>query len=512
MNTLNTLYRRACKWLGDDDLFVDGRYRLSGKEALDSSERLASLLQDLGVPPSGVVAFLATCSSRHAAGWFGALLGGHVACNLHLRETPQRLGETLRWLGAKALVHDEDQTELAMLAVEAAGIECLRICLGARGAAQASWPDPSNAAKRATDSSCMHVERAGDVAAIILSSGSTGLPKGVVHTQASLAEAAKGGQYSLGAPTRGDVGLLYMQPSFAGWSIIALPLVAAGTKVVFGERFTPASFLDTVETAGVSIAPLVPTMWRMVFAENLEIRDLSSLRLVTIAGEPPAASDIAALRKRVCPHIVSMYLSAEGHMASGVIAFSQDLLRPGKATSTGRPAPGVDVRILNPEGGFGAQMPSGTEGEIAISGPSIAAGYWKDPELTKVRFKNGWWRSGDLGRVDEDGDLWVTGRIDNVINSGGIKVSGEEIERILLAHPSVAQCAVVGVPDARFGRRIEAWIVARDTPPAPSELEVFCRSRPDMSAVKVPKAFHFVTSLPTGPTGKVLRRALRGGA
>lgn len=505
MDTLNDLYRRACRDRGRDELFVDPQHRLSGQEALAASRRMAGVMRGLGVAPGNVVAFLSTCSSRHAAAWFGVLLGGHVACNLHLRETPQRLGETLRWLGAKALVHDEDQADLAREAVSLAGIACPRISLGAAHGADAGWPEEPAIG----DAPAVGPD---DVAAIILSSGSTGLPKGVVHTQASLAQAATGGQYALSAPTRQDSGLLYMQPSFAGWSIIALPLVATGSKLVFGERFTPASFLDTVERERVSIAPLVPTMWRMVFDEDLASRDLRSLRLATIAGEPPAASDIAALHERVCPNLVSMYLSAEGHVASGIVAFTADLLRPGKAACTGRPAPRTALRIIDPDGGFDDLLPQGAEGEIAISGPSLAAGYWKDPDLSRARFHQGWWRSGDLGRIDEDGDLWVTGRIDNVINTGGIKVSGEEIERVLLSHAAVAQCAVAGVPDARFGRRIEAWVVARDAALSAGDLEAHCRACPELAAVKVPKAFHLVATLPTGPTGKVLRRALRGDA
>lgn len=506
MNTLNTLYRQASRRRGRAELFADAAHRISGHVAWAGSVHMANTVRSLGVQPGAVVAFLSTCSARHAVSWFGVLQGGYVACNLHMRETPQRLGETLRWLGATVLIHDEDQADLARQAVALSGCECRRICLGEQQDAAASWSEPPADASDAS----LPVAAPGDVAAIILSSGSTGLPKGVVHTQASLAMASTEGGFPLATPSRSDVGLLYMQPSFAGWSIIALPLVAAGAKIVFGERFTPPSFLDTVEKERVSIAPLVPTMWRMVFNEDLAARDLSSLRVATIAGEPPAASDIKALHERVCTQLVSMYLSAEGHMASGVIAFTPSLLRPGKAASTGRPAPGVRLRIIDPEGGFDDALPQGVEGEIAIAGASMASGYWKDPELSRMRFRDGWWRSGDLGRIDEDGDLWVTGRIDNVINSGGIKVSGEEVERVLLAHPGVAQCAVAGVPDARFGRRIEAWIVARDVQLRSDALESFCRAQPGLSSLKVPKAFHFVSALPTGPTGKVQRRALRG--
>jgi acyl-coenzyme A synthetase/AMP-(fatty) acid ligase len=170
---------------------------------------------------------------------------------------------------------------------------------------------------------------------------------------------------------------------------------------------------------------------------------------------------------------------------------------------------GGDVRILVPGKGFDDEAADGETGEIAISGPSLSVGYWKDETLTAEKFREGWWRSGDLGRLDADNYLWVSGRIDNVINSGGIKVSGEEIEHALLSHPNVAQCAVVGQPDPQIGQRIEAYLVARGTPPDSEELDRFLREQRHLAGFKVPKAFHWIAEMPTGPTGKLFRRALR---
>lgn len=511
IDTLHELYVRSCEWRGRDEFFADERERIDGAEALRLSRAMAGLYSRAGAGAGGIVALLCRCSARHAVSWFAGPLSGRIVCNLHLRETPERIAESLRWLDAGVLVHDEEAGPLAREVVARSGRPITRIVLGARGDAAFGWDDVVGAGEAATTDAAPAPAPAGDdVAAIILSSGSTGRPKGVVHTQRSLLEAAKGGQYALGGLNRHDCGLLYMQPSFAGWPIIVLPLVAAKSKVFFGAQFTPPGFLDTVERERVTLAPLVPTMWRMVFEEDLAGRDLSSLRMVTIAGEPPAPSDIASLHARICPRIASLYLSAEGLTASGVIAFTEDLLRPGKVASTGRPAPGVDVRIVDPAGGFDDELPAGETGEVVVSGLSMAAGYWNDDALTAQRFRDGWWRSGDLGRVDAQGDLWILGRIDNVINTGGIKVSGEEVERALLGNPAVAQCAVIGVPDERFGRRIEAWVVARGAAPSAEALDAFCRDEAGLAGFKVPRAFHFVAELPTGPTGKLQRRALRG--
>jgi acyl-coenzyme A synthetase/AMP-(fatty) acid ligase len=250
-------------------------------------------------------------------------------------------------------------------------------------------------------------------------------------------------------------------------------------------------------------------MWRMVFEATPENYDLSALTLVSISGEAPAPSDVRQLYDRICRNICCVYLSGEAFTASGVMANTRDLMQRGKIGSSGRPVVGGDVKILNPGGGFDDEAADGDTGEIAVSGPSLAVGYWKDPELTREKFRDGWWRSGDLGRLDADHYLWVSGRIDNVINSGGIKVSGEEIEHALLSHPAVAQCAVVGQPDSRLGQRIEAYLVARGAPPDAEEISLFLRQERHLAGFKVPKAFHWIEAMPTGPTGKLFRRALR---
>jgi acyl-coenzyme A synthetase/AMP-(fatty) acid ligase len=228
-----------------------------------------------------------------------------------------------------------------------------------------------------------------------------------------------------------------------------------------------------------------------------------------LGGAAPAPPHVRQLYDRICKNIVCIYLSGEAFTASGVLANTRDLMERDKIGSSGRPAVGGDVRILVPGGSFDDEAVQGEVGEIAISGPSLSIGYWKDEALTRTKFRDGWWRSGDLGRLDADNYLWVSGRIDNVINTGGIKVSGEEIEHALLAHPQIAQCAVIGQPDAQMGQRIEAFVVARGARPEIEDLNRFLRSERHLAGFKVPKVFHFVETLPTGPTGKLFRRALR---
>jgi acyl-coenzyme A synthetase/AMP-(fatty) acid ligase len=507
IETLSDLFIRSAQWRGRDELFVDDENRIPGTDALDQALGMAQGFAANGAASGEVIAFLCRSSARHAVAWFAAPLSGRIACSLHVRERTQRLGQALGWLDAKILVHDDDLEAEAIAAVTASGRAIRRISLGARGSADADYSDI--VASMARFDIAANRPKPADLAAIVFSSGTTGKPKGIMHTQKTLLEAAKGGQVVMGPITPDSATLLYMQPSFAAWPIIVLPFVAAKAKVCFGKIFTPAAFLETCQRERITKAPLVPTMWRMVFEASPENYDLSALTLVSISGEAPAPSDVRQLYDRICKNICCVYLSGEAFTASGVMANTRDLMERGKIGSSGRPVVGGDVRILVPGGSFDDEAADGETGEIAISGPSLAVGYWKDPELTREKFRDGWWRSGDLGRLDADRYLWVSGRIDNVINSGGIKVSGEEIEHALLSHPSVAQCAVVGQPDQKLGQRIEAYLVARGAPPAHDDISRFLREQRHLAGYKIPKAFHWIDAMPTGPTGKLFRRALR---
>jgi acyl-coenzyme A synthetase/AMP-(fatty) acid ligase len=507
IETLSDLFIRSAQWRGRDELFVDDIDRITGADALDQALSVAQGFADNGAAPGEVIAYLCRSSARHAVAWFAAPLSGRIACSLHVRETPERLGQALGWLDATILVHDEDLEAQAAAAVAASGHGIRRISLGARGSAAADYSDI--VATVAHFDVAANSPKAADIAAIVFSSGTTGKPKGIMHTQKTLLEAAKGGQVVMGPITPDSATLLYMQPSFAAWPIIVLPYVAAKAKVCFGKAFTPAAFLESCQRERITLAPLVPTMWRMVFEAGPENYDLSALTLVSISGEAPAPSDVRQLYDRICKNICCVYLSGEAFTASGVMANTTDLMARGKIGSSGRPVVGGDVRILVPGGSFDDEATNGETGEIAISGPSLAIGYWKDPQLSQEKFRDGWWRSGDLGRLDADNYLWVSGRIDNVINTGGIKVSGEEIEHALLSHPSVAQCAVVGQPDPLTGQRIEAYLVARGAAPDIEEISLFLRQERHLAGFKVPKAFHWIDAMPTGPTGKLFRRALR---
>lgn len=500
-DTLAALFLRSCKWKGQDVFFSDPLDSVSGHDAAAQSLRVAASLAASGVAQADRVALLCKSSVRHTLAWFGCVLRGAVACNLHIRETPVRLAQTLEWLDAGMLLFDAD---LASLAADVAARMARPPRLQALDDAWLSALDATNPPRAGAWSIGPD-----DLGAIQLSSGTTGQPKGVMHTQRTLLENAKAGQLIYGAAGPADSTLILMQPSFAAWPNVVLGYVGGKARVVFGQQFSPAGFLESLARERITMAPLVPTMWRMVLAADVAQFDLSHLRVATISGEPPAPSDVERIH-RICPTVASVYLSSEGGCGCGVLAMNDTLLARGKAACSGKPVVHADLRIVDPDGSIHDQLPPGSIGEIVLTGPSLATGYWKDDALTRARFVDGWWRSGDLGWIDAEGELTLAGRTDNLINTGGIKVSGEEIERALLRHPDVVQTAVIGVNDPQWGQRIEAFVVARNPTLDSAQLLEHCRERCALAAFKLPKAVHFVATLPTGPTGKLYRRALRG--
>jgi acyl-CoA synthetase (AMP-forming)/AMP-acid ligase II len=178
----------------------------------------------------------------------------------------------------------------------------------------------------------------------------------------------------------------------------------------------------------------------------------------------------------------------------------------GLVNSVGRAGLGSEIRVVDEEG---HEVRRGEVGEVVVRGPMVMCGYWRQPETTQAAFRDGWLRTGDAGRMDESGHLFIVDRLKDMIISGGENVYGAEVETVLRGHPAVAQAAVVGVPDERWGEVVHAVVVLR-TGSAPIESDVlreWCRQR--LAGYKCPRAFSFVPELPLSGAGKVLKGVLR---
>jgi acyl-CoA synthetase (AMP-forming)/AMP-acid ligase II len=500
-DTLNDMFLAACQNRQDDVMFADAALRLTGGEAAAQAAAFATGLRDQGLKQGDVVAVLSMSSVPHAVAFFGCQLTGVILCCLHVNDLPARLKQNIDFIGASALLADEANLE------KAEGLETGLPILTVSASADSFY---SRSVSAFVGVELVNSAAPGDTALYLMSSGTTGDPKCIVHTQRTLAATA--GQckalYDCGAP--GDSTIVVMAPSFAAWIHTVLPFTCIGGRIFFSDRFSPDGFLQLLQDEKITCAPLVPTVWRMVLAAGPDGYDLSHTKGAFYSGEPGTPDLIQALADQITPNVLTAYLASEGGNAAGIAAGPDILSVPETAASTGRSVPGAEVRVIDTEGGIDDQLPAGELGEIAVRGASLAAGYLNNPDLTAEKFTGGWWRTGDLGVLDEAGHLFVKGRVDNQINTGGIKVRAEEIEAALLSHPVIKLAGVVGEPDEQWGERIEAHLVTATALTSKDILD-YLEENELLPRHLLPKAVHFHDSLPSGPTGKLYRRGLKSG-
>jgi fatty-acyl-CoA synthase len=505
---------RAATWYPSHDAAVDESLRLTYAALHDAARRCAGLYHRLGVRKGDRVALLLYPSAVHCAAFFGAVELGALPVGLHTRESPQVLAAAIDRLAPRVLVFDA-----AVETAAAALRDLTSLVTGWIRAHSTMAPGPQALPVHATipdDLSSLDPMRPlmplweTDPAAIVLTSGSTGVPKGVVHTHRTLLESARGAHFYWGGIKPTDAIVNVLTTSFIGWHNLALPFLNVGAKCVFRARWHPGSFLDAVERERATHVFLAPTMWRMLLREGLDGRDLGSVRIGYFAGEMMDRTTLEQVRARVTPHVANVYGSTEtGSCSAGAVLFEEDMA-PDRLGSVGRPLLNADIRIIRPGGRAADEVPRGQRGEVIIRGPSVASLVWDDPETTARVFegRDPWWHSGDEGYLDPAGFLYLTGRLDDMIISGGINIHPARVEEALLSHAGVAECAVIGVPDPEWGQRVKAYVVAKRPDLGADDLDRFLLSSA-LSNYQRPRTYAFVEELPKTSTGKIDRRALR---
>jgi fatty-acyl-CoA synthase len=349
-----------------------------------------------------------------------------------------------------------------------------------------------------------------DPAVIVLSSGTTSVPKGVVHTHRGFIENARTNLYLYQGLLPRDRSLVPLSTAFIGCYNGWFPFLNAGACTIFMEHFDLGELVRKVTAERATHVFLTPTLWRRILNAEDASADFSSVRLIGFAAEPMDATTLKRLRASISPNAVQMYGSTETGAAGSCI--TADEMVGERLTSVGRPLLNGDLRIVVPGGTPQDEVAPGETGEILISSPSLAAGIWRDPQATAASFvidgDRRWWRSRDLGRLDEGGYLYLEGRRDDMIISGGINIMPARVEEVLLSHRGVGECAVVGVPHAEWGEEVQAFIVRGDPSLDAEALERHVRAS-DLSPYQRPRVYTFVAELPRTSTNKVLRRVLR---
>ena len=503
--SLGQILRRSVRLRGTALAVADDECELSWSQLALRVAKLAGALKALGLMPGGRVAILAENSHRYLETLFAVPWAGGVVTPLNFRLAAPELARILGDCGAEILLVDEAHRPLAAELTAVAPVRHV-IQAGREPAGLLAYETLVQEADPVADAG----RGDGDLAALFYTSGSTGEPKGVMHSHANIVSAGFAGIPPFGLDENALV--LISGPLFhVGATGICLPAIMAAASIVLLPRFEPGRVIEAIERYRVTNMTAVPTMLRMMVDHpEAKRRDLSSLRIVTFGGAPmPDAllSELLALapgtRFLHCYGMTETTASCTTLPAHYVMPEGRAL---GKALSIGRAMLGHDIAILDTED---RELPAGQIGEIAVRGPAVTAGYWRKPELSAATLRGGWLHTGDAGYLDEDGFLFIVDRLKDMIITGGENVYSREVEDAVYAFPGVAQCAVIGVPDERWGERVHAIVTPSPGRSLdPEALIAHCRAR--IAGYKCPRSVEVrPESLPLSGANKIDKGALR---
>lgn len=498
------------RWVGatpDREALTDGTRRLTYRELADGIDRMAARLRALGIGAGDVVTIQLPNWVEFALVFFALERLGAVAVTVSVDFRSRELEYIMRFADSKMLVccavfRDFDHAAMAAeLKPRLPALATIGIIRGAARAGMVSLDDV--AAEQGAPAGFVPVAMDADaVMRMAFTSGTTGNPKGVMHSHNTTLAAARilNGDLGLAAD---DVMMAWL-PLGLNWGYLTLvQALLAGAKAVLLDRFTPAVALDLIARERVTYIPTAPASLTAILQQgDLDRRDLSSLRFVVSGGASAPVETIRAWR-RAAPGVL---LELLGMLETGYQAYTRPTDDPERvAGSVGVPASHMGLRLVDAEGRDVAQ---GQEGEICCDGPSVHLGYHNNPAANADAFlPDGWFRSGDLGMIDADGRLRIVGRLKEMINRGGKKFFPREIEEILYTHPQVLYAAIVGVPDARLGERNCLCLVPR-AGEAPTLDSLIAFIGDSVATYKLPERLELFTQFPFTPTGKIQRHAL----
>ncbi|MEC3998121.1 long-chain fatty acid--CoA ligase [Actinacidiphila sp. DG2A-62] len=466
---------------------VHGGRSLSYADLHERTTRLAHALRAAGIRRGDRVAYLGPNHPAYLETLFATGILGAVFVPLNIRLAAPEIAYQLRDSGARALLHAPSCAEL----VPADTPLTIQIGPAYESVLAAADTEPIDETVP-PDALCL----------IMYTSGTTGRPKGAMLTHANLTWNAVNVLVDHDLTT--DERALVSAPLFhtAGLNMLTLPVLLKGGACVLVESFDPAATLELIAAHRITFMFGVPTMFDLVAREPGWARaDLSSLRLLTCGGAPVPTPLIHTYQERGLTFLQGYGMTE----ASPGTLFLDAEHAVSKAGSAGVPHFFSDVRVV---GSDGLPVEQGQVGEVVVSGPHVSPGYWGLPAETAAAVRDGWFHSGDAARVDADGYVTIADRIKDMYISGGENVYPAEVEDALLALPGVAECAVIGVPDERWGEVGRAFVVAA-RPGAVTAPDLLAGLRGRLAKYKIPASVVLVAELPRTASGKLLKRKLR---
>jgi acyl-CoA synthetase (AMP-forming)/AMP-acid ligase II len=471
------------------------------------SNQAAQALLAQGLTKGDRIAYLGKNSDHYFELLFGAVKVGVIMVPIGWRLAPPEVAYIAADAQARMLFVGPEVIEPAKQA--AAEMPALPIIAMEPG--PSGWPT-YEARRDAQPAVNPGVEIASsDVAVQLYTSGTTGKPKGAMLTHDNiLGGRRKAAEAQMAWNQWGpeDVSLVAMPVGHiggTGWGIVGL---VNGAKGVVAREFDPFKVLDYIEQDRISKMFMVPAALQIVVRQP-KAREVDYSRLKYILyGASPIPLDLL----RECMEVFGCGFVQQYGMTetTGTVVYlppeDHDPAGNPRMRAAGLPMPGVELRIIDDAGN---PLPPNTVGEVATRSVSNMAGYWRLPEATASTLaEDGWLRTGDAGYLDEDGYLFIHDRVKDMIISGAENIYPAEVESAVYGHPQVAEVAVIGVPDDKWGEAVKAVVVAKPgEAPSPEDIIAFARTR--IAAFKAPKTIDFIEALPRNASGKILRRELR---
>jgi acyl-CoA synthetase (AMP-forming)/AMP-acid ligase II len=469
------------------EAYVHGPDRISYAALDRAADGFAAVLFDHGVGRGDRVCLLLPSSIDFAACYLGALRVGAITSAINLRLGPTEAASIVERTEPSVTVVNHDREAPAG---PDPGVVLARADLADAFRAPAP-PDRALPARQPDDPTC-----------IVWTSGTTGAPKGAVYDHATQEAISRNiGELTVDAERR----LVVLPFPHVGYMTRMWDELAhATTLVLAGEPWSAAESLRLIREEGITMATGVPTQWSLVLAHpDLARTDFSGLRVAGLGAAAIAPELVRTMRSVLgCP-VLTRYTSTEAGVTTSTRIGDPDET---VATTVGRPAPEVELRIVDSDGG---DVEPGDVGEVICRSPAMMRGYWRDPDKTaEVINADGYLRTGDLGFVGDDGDLRLVGRLKEMYIRGGYNVYPSEVEGLLADHPAVDRVAIVGAPDPVLGEIGAAFVVPADPAVSPTldELRELCRSR--LADYKAPDRLVIVDDLPLTSMHKVDKREL----
>jgi acyl-CoA synthetase (AMP-forming)/AMP-acid ligase II len=462
------------------------------------SNRVAHTMQTLGVQPGDRVGVLLMNGIEFLETFFALGKIGAVCVPLNWRLVPDELEFILNDSGTSVLVYGTEFTAtIDELHGRATTVrEWVQLGGDTRPPFAADYDELMAAA---SDAEPALVGGGDDLMFIMYTSGTTGLPKGVMHSHNTVAWSTI--TINATAEMRYQDRYLLALPFFhVGALSPCWCIVHRGCTGIIMRAFDPKAVWELVESEKVTTMLAVPAMLNFMLQVGKGDRDVSSLRWV-MSGAAPVPVTLIKAYEGLDIEIHQVYGLTETAGPACLISSADALTRAG---STGKAFFHTDVRVIRADG---SDTDPGEPGEVIVAGPHIMQGYWNRPDATADSVRDGWLHTGDVATMDEEGFVTIMDRVKDMLISGGENVYPAEIENVILSNPKVADVAVIGITSAKWGESPLAVVVRKDEGLTPDEVIAGCQGR--LAAFKMPKAVEFVDVIPRNPSGKILKRELR---